>query len=59
MKKRYYIKKKEIDPTKSVWDREYDKIICRCYFMSDAIKIKKALNFIEEINEKPTEGNEK
>jgi len=41
MKKRYYNRK---DDPKTVIDRLWDKDLCRCYFKSDAIKIKKALN---------------
>ena len=49
--KRYYIRKpvgstpyEDGEDKRAVIDRVYDKTVCRCNFISDAIKIKKALN---------------
>ena len=61
-KKRYYIKKykgldqNEVDyiDSRAVIDRLWDKTICRCYFKSDALKIKKALNAMDvEVEKEP------
>ena len=49
--KRYYIRKpigstpeENYEDERAVIDRVYDKTVCRCNFVSDATKIKKALN---------------
>lgn len=51
MKKRFYIRKAtgnspEADyyDKRAVIDRVWDKVICRCYSISDAINIKRAMN---------------
>lgn len=51
MKKRFYIRKCTGDSleadyydARAVIDRVWDKVICRCNFISDAINIKKAMN---------------
>jgi len=51
-KKRYYLRKaKGVDESsadcldsRAVIDRVWDKVICRCYFKSDAKNIVKAMN---------------
>jgi hypothetical protein len=57
MSKRYYIRKLTGDSpeadyydARAVIDRRWDKVISRSYFISDALKVKKAMNAMNDLD---------